>query len=419
MPLGVQDLSDAAYEAKIHAEIDRLASRINDQAVCQLASKLNGGRVCSIEYPDKTGPGTLMGAANYHARIRFHDGFTPWLLRVPRVTSHSGSLPDSLVDYLIKSEYTTLKFLEETAVPAPRAFAHGTVLDGNNAGVGIGFLLMEELPGKPWIGEAFGGEPTAEGKEKVRRGLAEVLVELERYPLARAGSLNVSSSGVEMGSIASDRFLVLDPAGTFETAAAYYSAFAEQYLALIADGQLYTEYPVNAYLLYRFLKDNVAKLVEDGQEGAGGDPAESFFLKHVDDKGDHLLVDEDLNITGVIDWQMARVVPRSEAFGPSLVSADMDALCGGDVSLSGEDRLLAAALAESPSPGLAAYMADERARKFFWGLGMEREWEYALPLADAILTAFGAGSEWSAWREGALREYGDDERLQKLLSSRQ
>ena len=102
-----------------------------------------------------------------------------------------------------------------------------------------------------------GEEATAEEKEKVRRGLADILVELDEHPFPRAESLNVTSSGVEVGPVASDRFVVLDPAGPFETATAYYTAFAEQYLELIADGQLYTEFPVNAYLLYRFLKDNV------------------------------------------------------------------------------------------------------------------------------------------------------------------
>lgn len=48
-----------------------------------------------------------MGCANYHARIHFDDGFV-WLLRVPRM---NGSLPQSLIDYLVKSEYATLQFL--------------------------------------------------------------------------------------------------------------------------------------------------------------------------------------------------------------------------------------------------------------------------------------------------------------------
>jgi hypothetical protein len=105
------------------------------------------------------------------------------------------------------------------------------------------------------------------------------------------------------------------------TSTAYYTAFAEQYLELIADGQLYTEYPVDAYLEYRFLKENATQLVSRDEN----EVEERFYLKHVDDKGDYLLVDEELNITGIINWQMARIVPRREAFGPSLVTAGLKA----------------------------------------------------------------------------------------------
>jgi hypothetical protein len=45
--------------------------------------------------------------------------------------------------------------------------------------------------------------------------------------------------------------------------------------------------------------------------------------KYVDDKGDHLMVDDKLNVIGIIDWQMARIVPANKAFRPSLVTAEM------------------------------------------------------------------------------------------------
>lgn len=41
---------------------------------------------------------------------------------------------------------------------------------------------------------------------------------------------------------------------------------------------------------------------------------EIFFLKHIDDKGDHIMVDEECNITGIIDWEFASAEPKSLAF---------------------------------------------------------------------------------------------------------
>lgn len=415
MRLGLaQIIDDAAYVSQIVSEIDRLRSRINDTAVCEHASGLNGGRRCHVEHSSTVGPGALMGSANYHARVRFHDGSPPWLLRVPRVASFAVGLPASLADYLILSEYATLKFLETTAVPAPRAFSHGICSNGTDYGIGVSFLLIEELPGRPWAGEGLcGNEGTDDEKAKVWSALADILAELEKHPFPKAGSLCFRSSGIDVSAMASDRFVVLTPEGPFDTSLSYYTAFAEHYLALIADGQLYTEYPVDAYLVYRFLKDNVAQLAQQDTEEV--QVPEKFFLKHVDDKGDHLLVDENLNITGIIDWQMARVVPRREAFGPSLVTADMNALCDGKVSTSLYDVALAGALRERGSPELASCMVDEKVRRFFWGLALETEWSYALPLANAILEIFGVDQDWTTWRETALSEYETDERLKALV----
>lgn len=383
------------------AEISRLRAQINDEAVCDLASSLNDGKPCIVEHPSKAvGPDALTGCANYHVRIRFADGSPSWLMRVPRVSGFAVGFPVPLAEYLIRSEYATLKFLETTAVPAPRAYSFGVPSQGTDHGVGVCFLFMDELPGKPWDGQG----DTA----KVWKGLADIFAELERHPFSKAGSLLYVESPDDppsVSAVASDRFVCLDPYGPFETSAAYYTAWAEQYLALIANGQLYPEFPVEAYLVYRFLQDNAAQL---------SDSEDKFFLKHVDDKGDHLMVDKDLNITGIIDWQMARIVPRQEAFALSLVSADMSALCDGNVSLSKEDIALRNALREK-RPELASYMGDEKVRRFFWGLGLEPKWAYALPLANAILAVFGVECGWDEWKEIALKRYERDVRLKALV----
>lgn len=272
---------------------------------------------------------------------------------------------------------------------------------------------MEELPGKPWTGEGVSGvDATDEEKAKIWTSLATILAELAKHPFPAAGSLSCRSSNTEVAAVASDRFVALTPDGPFESSFDYYTAFVEQYLALIADGQFYTEYLVDAYLVYRFLKDHAGQLVDPDTDGEN---SEQFFLKHVDDKGDHLLVDKDLNIKGIIDWQMARVVPRREAFGLSLVTADMSSLCRGNASLSVDDVALADALKKGRAPKLARYMADEKVRRFFWDLALEPKWSYALPLATAILTVFGVDQEWNQWRETALVDYKADARLQALV----
>lgn len=114
---------------------------------------------------------------------------------------------------------------------------------------------------------------------------------------------------------------------------------------------------------------------------------------------------------------MARVVPRREAFGPSLVTADMNALCGGKVSISADDVALTDALRQKGLSWMTSCAVDEKARRFFWGLTLESEWLNALQLAIAILEVFGVSQDWAQWRETALKEYETDERLNGLVSS--
>ncbi|KAK6858672.1 Protein kinase-like domain [Apiospora arundinis] len=378
--------------------MSELRELINNEAVCALARKLKGVR-CRIEHSTEIGTRAKMGSANYHARVCFDDG-TAWLLRVPRVTRGSIGLSQTLAAYLVESEYATLAFLKtQTSVPVPTVFEYGTV-GARHAEVGVSFLLMEELPGKPY---AYKG--TAEEKAKLWKGVANILAELARHPFSKASSLIHHESQFVLSRIASDRFVVLDPSGPFDTAEAYYRAFSVQHLDLITSGQIYVQYPVNAYLIYRFMKENVKQLADD--------QSRDFFLKHVDDKGDHLLIDDDYNIIGVIDWQMARTVPAREAFGPSLVSADMESLCGGHVSLSDADQEL---IINLDKHGIdCRNLRDEKSRRFFWGLALEPEWECALPLAQAILETFGVEEDWEVWKARMLDNYQQDAALKHLL----
>ncbi|KMU86797.1 hypothetical protein CIHG_04586 [Coccidioides immitis H538.4] len=96
-------------------------------------------------------------------------------------------VPAPLIEYFVESEYTTLKFLESTNVPSPRAFGFQLALDPAD-NVGISYTLMECLPGKSYL------EP-----------------------------------------IASNDFLVLDRYGPFDDALQYFKSIADQYLDLIAD----------------------------------------------------------------------------------------------------------------------------------------------------------------------------------------
>jgi aminoglycoside phosphotransferase (APT) family kinase protein len=391
------------FEASQRDNTQVLCSSINNEALYQVVAGLTGGKRCSADNSF-----ARVGGANYHARIVFKDQSPSWLVRIPR-----GGWPSALEQYLVRSESATLKFLQSTKLPAPRPFGYH-IRGGESNDVGVSYLLMEVMPGKVWCEGHSARFSAAQELEKVLSGVADLMIELHRHSFDIIGSLQDRSSHLEVTAFASDQTLILGPSGPFKDSWTYYTAYAEQYLALIADEQTYTRFPVEAYLVYAYLKDNVDQLCPI----ASSEP-ERFFLKHIHDKGDHLMVDKKLDIVGVIDWLMARIAPANEAFGPSIITADMKSPCGGKNGLSSKDRLLADILRQKGAVTLANIMsANEKVRRFIWGLGAETDWGYAQLLAEALLEAFDGGGEDVAseqWKEVQLRIRHVDIRLAHLL----
>jgi hypothetical protein len=344
-----------------------------------------------------------MGCANYHAILIFDDG-EEWLARIPR-TGFS-DVPMDLVEYLVASEYATLKFLESTTLPSPKAFGYGLLSDTTNA-AGVNYILMEKLPGKPY----YPYLATPEQQSRVISQVADFLVELSKYPLPHAGSLLSTEGSINVGPVASNRFVSLGKYGPFDNAMDYFTGIADEYLTLIADKQIYDQYPKEAFLFYKLLYRHAADLCCNETSGA-------FYLKHVDDKGDHLLIDNDYNVTGIIDWQFARVVPACEAFGPSLVTADLGELYSGKASLSEDDKTLFKALKLKGREDFAGYTGDvDPVRRFHLGLASGFNRDEACDLIKGMMVSLGEEPmDIDSWIEQESEKCRDDYRWNLVFS---
>ncbi|KAI9748530.1 MAG: hypothetical protein M4579_007198 [Chaenotheca gracillima] len=378
-----EPLDDSAWEAALVNELQSLRQSVNDEALLSLASSLHNGVKCWLDSEDPLGR-SMLGGMNVHLPIHFADG-TRWLARIQRA-NHT-IFPDDITNEIITSESATLKWLEGIeGLPTPRLHAFGLRNHPSND-VGVAYMLIDELPGRPFIADVV----SLEQKQKVFAALARILTRLEESPLERIGSLTFGLAGeVYVGPTASDRTGTLTHLGPFHDAAAYYESWCEEHLKLIADHQLFVKFPLHAYMVFSFLKDKAqaGKLDDfDGKYERG-----PFVLKHTDDKGDHILVDDDFNITGLIDWTFARVVPAYEATGPSLVTANLDDLYEGRSGLGADDRMLEAALVELGSPLAGAYSrSSDKLRRFFLalGMGMDMDWDETKKLLQGLVVTFG------------------------------
>lgn len=151
-------LDDDAWEKSTDDEVSELLSHVNTHELGRLGTQLNNGIQGKFQSGKYIGDGAIMGCANYHGWLIFDNG-DQWIVRIPR-TGFS-DVPLDLIDYLVASEYATLKFLERTEVPAPKVFAYGLAADPSNR-VGVGYLIMQALPGKPF----YASDASPDQKEK-------------------------------------------------------------------------------------------------------------------------------------------------------------------------------------------------------------------------------------------------------------
>jgi hypothetical protein len=301
-------------------------------------------------------------------------------------------------------------------LPTPKIHGYGLRNDPQNE-VGVAYMLIDEMPGRPLLYL----DPTPDQLRKVYSNLARILHTLGEHQFDKIGSLTYNSNGeICVGHIAGDRTGTLPPLGPFSNAVEYYVSWAETYLQYIKEKQLFSSYPADAYLIYKY----ITKLAAEGRFNCLEKDLDNgpFFLKHMDDKGDHIMVDDEFNIVGIIDWTFARTVPIYEAFGPSLVTADMKSIYGGNPGLGDQDKALQHAL-ESESPHLGRFAAaPDLVRRICFGLGtgMNFTWKEALDVFKGMVLTVDGNSDrfdWEIWRATHLSEISNDQTLRHLTES--
>lgn len=352
-----------------------------------------------------------MGGMNYHIEVRFCDGVT-WLARIRRFNATSP--PKVLRDYIMISEVATLQFLEKTNVPAPRVFDYAL----EDPAVGVGFILMEKMPGKSLRWPLA----TQAQRNRVIFQLSDVFIELYKYSFDSLGSLE-SPGSLQVGAFARELLMnVVESkvckSGPVFSIQEYHRSSLQQLIGMIMHDEMYSPRAVDAYLIHRFLIDLIP-LVVPSQPGSEPEDAK-FYLKHTDDKGDHILVDEEFNITGVIDWEWACTAPPFHAFNSPIGLLPVAEFYDGKNTLAKDESTFAAMLEEKGHPELAGYVRRGRLQhRFAFCCGFDlADWDGFLGLFKGLRAAVcvDADLEWDEWKAVALERYKDEDDLQVLLS---
>ncbi|KAI0199161.1 hypothetical protein F4808DRAFT_222400 [Astrocystis sublimbata] len=419
------DRYDPAARIAQTDELQELIKKINTAALETRASHLRGGISCSVPpLQSQNANSSVMGGMNYHVEISFDDG-VKWITRIRRFNKTSP--PPALRDYILQSEVATLKFLESVDVPAPKVFDFAVEDEANP--VGVGYILMEKLSGKSlrW------SLATPEQKKNLMTDLAGVLVQLSKHPFKLLGSLNCPADPSRVGPFARESLTdftaahEMRPLGPFSSWEEYHRSSLQLIMDLIVRGEMYSQRPVNAYLIHRFLLDLIPTVLSSASavdNDAGDGPV--YFLKHADDKGDHIMVDEDFHITGIIDWEWAHTAPPSHAFNSPIGLLPVGDFYDGKNDIGDDEIFFARLLEEKSASGesgegvdLAACVWQGRLQhRFAFCCGYDLEdWDGFQGLFRGLREAVGVdnGLNWDEWKMAALPRYERDSGLRKLL----
>ncbi|KAK2879956.1 hypothetical protein FQN49_000715 [Arthroderma sp. PD_2] len=406
---------DSAAQDAEQKEIAALVDKIDTSALTSRASSLRMGLPCRVVSPlryDRASRSSVMGGMNYHVELQFDDGVS-WIARIRR--SNATSPPPKLRDAIMSSEVSTLRFLEKLDIPTPRVFDFA--LESESV-AGVGYILMEKMPGK----SLPRCNPSKDQREKIISQVADVFIELEKYPFQSMGSLRGNREPV-IGSFARESLTEsvdeeIHAVGPCSSRKEYLEKSVRLTLSLIMREEMYTACPVDAYIIHLFLLDSIDALCSAQAVPDNG----RFYLKHPDDKGDHILVDDDYNITAIIDWEWAYTAPKSVAFNSPMAIFPVGDFYDG-LTTPGEEEVLFAQLLEAKgSPELADIVREGRVQhhfEFCHGYDIVADWDGFLGLFRGLRRAIGSGDgelDWGDWREKALVRYSEDENLKALIS---
>lgn len=402
---------DPAMRGVEQQEMTTLIGRIKIDALATRASAIRQGMSCSVIPPryDKSIRSSVMGGMNYHVEIHFDDGVV-WLARIRR--SNVTSPPLELQNYIVQSEVATLRFLQRTSVPAPRVFDFQ--FDHEDNPVGVGYILMEKMPGKSlrW------SRATQEQRKNVMSQLVDIFIELRRHPFDQIGSL-ILPGHAHVGPLARESLTDftdsgMQALGPFSSLRDYHTASLQLILHQILRDELYALKRVDGYLIHRFLLDLIPSVFPQTERGQ-----ESFYLKHADDKGDHILVDEDYNITAIIDWEWAYTTSQSLAFSSPIAFLPVRSFYEGSNDLGGDETVFAHLFEEAERHDLAQLVRNGRLQhRFMFCCGYDLEdWEGFLGLFHGLRKVVGVDEslDWDEWKTVALERYRADDGLRQLL----
>ncbi|KAF5648011.1 phosphotransferase family [Fusarium sp. NRRL 52700] len=326
------DMDDLAWERN-DTELEEWEWSLNKATIyrdiANFILKHRPGKAVELHRPIK-------GGYNVFYRLEYADG-TSAAIRIP---SPATKFPDEKVRY----EVATMRYVAaNTTIPVPKIFHWGTA-EENPLGLGP-FMIMEYIEHDTTLSHALNDptlDPTdshsldpnisSEKLEFLYRQMANILLQLSSLSFPRIGSLIEDKEGhisVSGRPLMQNMNSILDLTGsppsllpakdqTFATSTEWYSAMAEMNLIQLAFQQnnaIEDDDDARDKYVARQLFRNLASegRLEARSRKNGGN---NFRLFSEDLRPSNVLINKDLKVVGVIDWEFAYAAPEEFSFDP-------------------------------------------------------------------------------------------------------
>ncbi|PHH90764.1 hypothetical protein CDD83_2720 [Cordyceps sp. RAO-2017] len=301
-------------------------------SIAHLIMKYRPGEAVELHRP-------IRGGYNILFRLEFKDGSSA-AMRIP--CKGIVKFPDEKFDY----EVAILRYVAKyTTIPVPKVYHHGPAAE-NPLGLGP-FMIMDYIDHDRTMSHALNDPLLAsdaphalnndidEERLKLLYGqMANILLQLSTLSFSQIGSLveekegQISVSGrpliqnmnslVEFASVPSK----LLPSKQYRTSTEWYSAMADMHLfqatlqrndAIVDEDDARDKF-VARQLFRRLAASGQLATLFNAQNGRGFET--TFRLYSEDLRPSNVLIDKDLRVVGVIDWEFAYVAPAEFAFDP-------------------------------------------------------------------------------------------------------
>lgn len=240
---------------------------------------------------------------------------------------------------LCSSRLTQYRYVRaHTNVPVPQVYAYGRAsLRHDDSNEQSCYMMMEHAAGQPLDAEFFKSPP--ERRQHFFADLINILAELRGLEFHAAGSLMPSTPGdmssdpvvvntismpinelyIQGGYTASSAPVASPPSSTANFVAQEHRLLWDTYLMPMQD-LLEEDAQSEVFALYTLQRHTQKQYQRHRQQ------PERFASTHADLRGPNILLDNELRIKAIIDWEWAATVPISFFTPPLWISVSKDRL---------------------------------------------------------------------------------------------